>query len=295
MAPSNYRPNNQGANGFFSRLQPGVAFIVMIFGALIAFEIFNYSTTDHALRDLLGDLKFAGIPWATVLAIAFCGIDFAGIARLFTPEQGVDEPKEVWYLFGAWLLAATMNAILTWWGVSIAVVNHTTQSSSVLDPQTVNSVVPLFVAIMVWVIRILIIGTLSLAMDRLLHPGAEQRTALQNAMATSREHQHQPRVSTPPQTVNIPTGFNSSGVSHRNNPTNPRSVAAQSRNLRGNEPPAEPDFDPIGSGRNNTRPDPTYHTLSASGRTPVNRPGGNNGEGSGNSNGSAPNNNQRRF
>lgn len=290
MAPSNYRPNNQGVNSFLSRMQPGVAFVVMIFGALIAFEIFNYSTTDHALRDLLGDLQFAGIPWATILAIAFCGIDFAGIARLFTPEQGAEEPKEVWYLFGAWLLAATMNAILTWWGVSIAVANHTTQSSSVLDPQTVNTVVPLFVAIMVWVIRILIIGTLSLAMDRLLHPGAEQRTALQNAMATSREHQHQPRVSTPPQTVNIPTGFNSAGVSHRSNQSTPRSVAAQPRTLRGNELPAEQDFDPIANGRN-TRPDPTYHTLTA--RPPANRPNGN-GEGGGNSNGSAPTN-QRRF
>ena len=62
--------------------------------------------------------------WATILAIAFCGIDFAGIARLFTPEQGADEPKEVWYLFGAWLLAATMNAMLTWWGVAIAILSH---------------------------------------------------------------------------------------------------------------------------------------------------------------------------
>jgi hypothetical protein len=287
MAPYNGRSNNQGAVDFISWLQPGVAFVVMIFGALIAFEIFNYSTTDHALRDLLGDLQFAGLPWATVLAIAFCGIDFAGIARLFTPEQGSEEPKEVWYLFGAWLLAATMNAILTWWGVSIAVTNHTTQSSSVLDPQTVNSIVPVFVAIMVWVIRILIIGTLSLAVDRLLHPGAEQRTALQKAMAVSRENQHH-RMPAPPQTVNIPTGFNSSGVQHRNPTPAPRSVAAQPRNMRNNEPPAEMDFENLGNNRNNARPDPTYHTLTASGRRP--------GQGDGNtgSNGS-PANGQRRF
>jgi hypothetical protein len=295
MAPSNFRSNNQGTADIFSRMQPGIAFVVMIFGALIAFEVFNYSTTDHALRDLLGDLEFAGISWATILAFAFCGIDFAGISRLFTPEQGAEEPKEVWYLFGAWLLAATMNAILTWWGVSIAVANHTSESSAILDAQTVNSIVPVFVAIMVWVIRILIIGTLSLAMDRLVHPGAEQRTPLQNAMSSSREHQHQhqPRVSTPPQTVNIPTGFTSSGVSHRNNSSSPRSIAAQPRPMRGNELPVEPDFDQAGNGRN-ARPDPTYHTLTAAGRSPLNRPGGS-GEGGGNSNGSGPNNNQRRF
>jgi len=273
MAPYNGRSNNQGANDILNRLQPGIAFVVIIFGALIAFEVFNYSTTDHALRDLLGDLQFGGIPWATILAIAFCGIDFAGIARLFTPEQGMDEPKEVWYLFGAWLLAATMNAILTWWGVSIAVTTHSIESSSVLDPKTVNSVVPVFVAIMVWVIRILIIGTLSLAMDRLIHPGVEQRTALQKAVAASHNNQ---RVQAPPQTVNIPTGFNSAGMQHRANQNTSRSVAAQSRTMRSNEP-QDQDFDNAGNNRN-ARPDPTYHTLTASGRNRGNEGSSTNGQ-----------------
>ncbi|MCK5314338.1 MAG: hypothetical protein KAJ53_04415, partial [Anaerolineales bacterium] len=84
----------------------GLAFGLIIISALLAFELFNYSTTEFALSDLLGDLDFAGISWATILALAFCGIDFAGIARLFTPEEGANEPNEVWYLFGAWLLAA---------------------------------------------------------------------------------------------------------------------------------------------------------------------------------------------
>jgi hypothetical protein len=68
----------------------GLAWGVIILGALLAFEMFNYSTTQFALNDVLGDLRFAGIRWATILALAFCGIDFAGIARLFTPEQGHD-------------------------------------------------------------------------------------------------------------------------------------------------------------------------------------------------------------
>jgi len=162
---------NRSSLGVFSRIKvrPGLIFVLILLVALIAFEMFNYSTTDYALNDLLGTLKFAGIPWSTILAIAFCGIDFAGIARLFTPEQGTDEPKEVWYLFGAWLLAATMNAILTWWGVSMAIVNHSVRSTSVVDPNTLTKVVPIFVAVMVWVIRVLIIGTLSVAGDRVLN------------------------------------------------------------------------------------------------------------------------------
>ena len=157
------------------RVTPGGIFGVIIILALIAFEMFNYSTTDFALRDLLGDLRFANIPWATILAFAFCGIDFAGIARLFTPEEGKNEPREIWYLMGAWLLAATMNAMLTWWGVSMAILNHTIESSAVVDPGTILKVVPIFVALMVWVIRILIIGTISVSGEHLLKANTQNK------------------------------------------------------------------------------------------------------------------------
>src|SRR5512133_2521989 len=140
----------------------------MIIGALLAFEIFNFSTTEFALKDVLGELAFAGMRWATILSIAFCGIDFAGIARLFTPEQEMkDEPAEVWYLFGAWILAAAMNATLTWWGVSVAIVNHNSLGSAVIARSTIQTAVPVFVALMVWIIRVLIIGTFSLAGERM--------------------------------------------------------------------------------------------------------------------------------
>lgn len=150
------------------RLNRGAAWGLIIIGALLAFEIFNFSTTQFALRDVLGDLTFAGMRWATILAVAFCGIDFAGIARIFTPEQGRDEPTEVYYLFGAWFLAAAMNAALTWWGVSVAIVNHPSQAGgAVLSNATITKVVPIFVAVMILLIRVLIIGTFSLAGDRL--------------------------------------------------------------------------------------------------------------------------------
>ncbi len=148
------------------QVKRGVVFGLLIISALVAFEIFNYSTTDFALTDLLGDLKFWGVRWATILAIAFCGIDFAGIARLFTPEGSVGEQPEVWYLFGAWLIAATMNALLTWWGVSIAIVNHETLGNAVIARQTLLKIVPIFVAVMVWLLRVLIIGLFSVAGEK---------------------------------------------------------------------------------------------------------------------------------
>jgi hypothetical protein len=181
-------------------IRRGLAWGIIIVFALLAFEIFNYSTTQFALSDVLGSLTFAGMRWATILAIAFCGIDFAGIARLFTPEQGRDEPAEVWYLFGAWLLAAGMNAILTWWGVAVAISNHAKLSSTVISPTILTKVVPVFVAIMVWLIRVLIIGTFSVAGDRLFSqadaPSLRTRT-LAHPAATTSAARPRPSISTP--------------------------------------------------------------------------------------------------
>ena len=145
----------------------GQMFGALILTALVFFEVFNFSTTEFALHDLLGEMHFAGMAWATILAIAFCGIDFAGIARLFTPEEADAPTMEVWYLFGAWLLAATMNAMLTWWGVSIAILSHTSAGNAVLGQQTLLKAVPVFVAVLVWLVRVLIIGTISTAGPRL--------------------------------------------------------------------------------------------------------------------------------
>src|SRR5512141_1625423 len=168
---SAYRKNaGDGLASLFrgQRFNRGAAWGMMIIGALLAFEIFNFSTTQFALRDVLGDLTFAGMRWASILAVAFCGIDFAGIARIFTPEQGADEPKEVYYLFGAWFLAAAFNALLTWWGVSVAIVSHASASAgAVISTATLTKIVPIFVAAMILLIRVLIIGTFSLAGDRL--------------------------------------------------------------------------------------------------------------------------------
>jgi hypothetical protein len=213
-------------------IRRGLAFGVIIVSALLAFEIFNYSTTEFALSDLLGDLSFAGISWATILALAFCGIDFAGIARLFTPEDGENEPSEVWYLFGAWLLAATMNAMLTWWGVSIALLNHESLGNAVVERATLLRVVPIFVAILVWLIRVLIIGTFSVAGDRLFSQA--ERYQPQRSVNRRRTTRH---VTTP--------------------------VQAKEPVTRSSYKPKQQQ-----TGNAYSRPEPTYHPLSmsASGR-----------------------------
>lgn len=231
----------QHLGGLLQRIRPqrGLAFGLIIIGALFAFEIFNYSTTEFALYDLLGNLTFLGIRWATILAVAFCGIDFAGIARLFTPEEGENEASEVWYLFGAWLLAATMNAILTWWGVSIAILNHQALGNSVVARETLLRVVPIFVAVMVWLIRVLIIGTFSVAGARLFSQGEFQQNHGYRSL--------RPLMSRPSAASNLLR-------------TNGLSAAPDSMPLRPSpKPVAQPNAV-------NNRPEPTYHPISMSAR-----------------------------
>ena len=148
--------------GLPERLQRNLVWGLLIVGGLAAFELFNYSTTEFAMRDLLGNFNFGGIGWATILALAFCSIDFAGIAHMFS--NGTDlrarQSADTWYLFGAWLLAATMNATLTWWGVSVAIANNGALDSTLLDRTALLKIVPAFVAVLVWLIRVLVIGTL---------------------------------------------------------------------------------------------------------------------------------------
>jgi hypothetical protein len=235
------------------RIRRGLIFGAIIVGALLAFEIFNYSTTEFALSDLLGELKFAGMRWATILSIAFCGIDFAGIARLFTPTEGSGhgkgDPNETWYLFGAWLLAATMNAMLTWWGVSLAVLGHETLGNAVVNRATLIRVVPIFVALLVWLIRVLIIGTFSVAGDRLF-------TQDENRLPRPARQQLRPGSSMQP-----------TFAPANNRPQNNRSFATPSHNQRpgmknsASLSSVEPAF--------SSRPEPTYHPVSAS---PVAKP-----------------------
>jgi hypothetical protein len=182
-------------------LHRGSIFGFIIIGALVAFEIFNYGTTEFALNDLLGDLQFSGLRWSTILALAFCSMDFAGIARLFTPEKERKDSVAVWYLIGAWFLAATMNAMLTWWAVSLALLGHHGLGNELLGRESLISSVPIFVAALVWLIRVLIIGTFTMTGERLFPQRAARslRRFNQPHDPTSQKSSRIPRRSNTPE------------------------------------------------------------------------------------------------
>ena len=163
-------------------------FTMIMLGALVTFELFNFSTTEFALKDLLGGLRLGTAQWATILAFAFSAVDFAGVAWLFTPKQGAR--IEAWYLVGAWLLAATMNAILTWWSVSLALLQHESLGNEIIARETLLSSAPVFVAGLIWLLRVLLIGSFTLATRRtvgaeVLAPVAAVRSASSQSAGNS--------------------------------------------------------------------------------------------------------------
>jgi hypothetical protein len=167
--PSNSRSRTSTrAHSSGNRVPRHLVIGLLLVFALLTFELFNFDTTRFALQSLLGDVRFATLTWASILAIAFCAIDFAGLAKFFTPERGGDEPKEVWYLMGAWFLGATMNAVMTWWAVSLTLLDSQL-GNEILTREQMIRYVPIFVAALVWLTRILFIGALSVTGERLLY------------------------------------------------------------------------------------------------------------------------------
>jgi hypothetical protein len=141
----------------------------LLAAALVAFEIFNFKATQFALADLLGSVSFVGIRWATILAIAFCAIDVAGLLWFFTLGESRGSSLEAWYLIGAWLLGATTNAFMAWWAVSVTLVNSG-PASGFLGQLSLVDTLPIIVAALVWLTRILFIGTLSATAGTLFTP-----------------------------------------------------------------------------------------------------------------------------
>lgn len=152
-----------------ARVPRQAAIGMLLVAALLAFEVFNFDTTRFALANLLGDVNFGGLRWASILALAFCSIDFAGLAHLFGPARDAENNGETWYLMGAWFLGATMNALMTWWAVNLTLLNHGL-GNEILSREQLLDIVPTFVAVLVWLTRILFIGAFSVAGDHFFQP-----------------------------------------------------------------------------------------------------------------------------
>lgn len=165
------------------------AMVVILLMGLIAFEVFNFDTTRFALNDLMAGRRVWGVEWGSVLALAFCSLDFAGLVRILTPAANwSEEPREVWFLTGAWLLGAAMNAVATWYAMSLLITPRSGQmGAGWLSGAAVMGAAPLFIAAMVWLTRVLLIGSMALALERTAEAGGQHRPAGRGGQRPLRE------------------------------------------------------------------------------------------------------------
>ena len=78
-----------------------------------------------------------------------------------------------------------MNAVMTWWAVSLTLLNHGF-GNEVLSREILLNVVPVFVAVLVWLTRILFIGAFTVAGDQLFNVSrkAQSMESAQPAQST---------------------------------------------------------------------------------------------------------------
>ena len=161
----------QGLNGW----------TLVLFASLGAFEYFSFSTISFALQDMMGMQGAGPLSWYVILSLAFCAVDLMGITFLLRddPETESNSPRS-WYILGAWVVVAAMNTGLTWWGVSVAVYNTPVENALIIDPMVFVKAVPVIVAVIVWVIRVLIIGALVSSFDNKSQPKKKDPAYVKN-------------------------------------------------------------------------------------------------------------------
>lgn len=122
----------------------------LLLGGLALLIIFNFSTTYETLNQLFG-----GGMAILVFSISFSLVDFAGIARVLTPDEDIrDEPPFIWLLFGVWLIAALIDIITTWWWATLRMQAYGGLNHLPTDMAWMASLLPWGIAISEFCIRV---------------------------------------------------------------------------------------------------------------------------------------------
>lgn len=138
----------------------------IIFLCLLCFEIFSYSSSYEAIDRLTGMTT-----WATMLAFAFCAVDFAGLAKLVMPEMRNLPEMPLFFLSGAWVLSAIGDTSLTWFVVSTqtsTLTRHILVTAGVLSPKFFTTWLPLLVAVFTWGVQVFLVTRIGAITDKLV-------------------------------------------------------------------------------------------------------------------------------
>ena len=135
-----------------------------------------------------------------------------------------------------------MNAVMTWWAVSLTLLEHDL-GNEVLNREQLLSIVPIFIAALVWLTRILFIGALTVTGERMMQkqkanrvnqghrlnssqlPSQNKRTGSRKAKSHTR-----PRTSQPIDLSQPPKRYSSDNHVPMNEPVAERSGAQPHNN-----------------------------------------------------------------
>ena len=150
--------------------------------SLFVFEFVNYTTNVGAVESILGSrsvglLFYGQVSFAVLVGLAFCLVDFSGIARIFTPQRGKDEPNAVRVLFIVWLLSAVLNAGLTWWVATIWVASSYGGQNPLVNYNTVLVWAPRIIATLFFLVHFGLVYTVALVGDDLFSSSGAPRKA----------------------------------------------------------------------------------------------------------------------
>ena len=157
----------------------GSFFVGMLFFALACFMLFNYLSTYETLKHILGGglLVFA-------FAFALSIVDFAGLARIFTPEtQAKDESKLIYILGAVWLLACIFDVFMTTYWVSLMMIRQDNGSEiqQMMGPFAYKAI-PWVIALGEMMLRVSLVLMVGMFGDKLLHGMDKIIPSLQNAI-----------------------------------------------------------------------------------------------------------------
>jgi hypothetical protein len=158
-----------------------VVLLSLSLSVFVSFEIFNFSVSFFALNNLPGGINDWGIRWAVILAIVFCIIDFGGIALYNLKERAGRKSRLPGWLFGIWMAGASLNTLLIWWGLSIAIAIQPVGKARMVDTQILAILIPVSMAVLAGLIRILFTGTLAASLAGTNMLAGRQQTSVSRA------------------------------------------------------------------------------------------------------------------
>lgn len=187
-------------------------FALVLLTGLGCFLLFNYATTYETLGIMLGRTTNV-----TLFAVAVSMVDFAGLARVLTPNTSMkDEGVFVYVLLGVWLVAAAVDIILTWWWVALRM--ETVNAGQYLPPGVgawMTEVFPWAVAFMEFAIRVPLVLLVGQYGDKILEPFKRTSFARGGPVASSMA----PKQGMPPikRPIPVPTGGGNHNTSAKPN------------------------------------------------------------------------------